>query len=1019
MMALFAVFACERVEELSRPEKEQEVIEKVAMTMEAVIESDDTRTVLVDSDVENVKKVFWQPGDAIGVSASNASTYGRYVSVEKFTSTLESPEKRSDFTGNIQTASSYKAFYPYTETLKDSCDIFYFDVPSVQNYVKGSFDPDAALMVAFAEYGQVFNFKNLGSVLGLRLTGEELVKSISFSAYNEFGQPAPLSGRFRVSPTSESLQMEPYGKQGYTLTLNCDEPVQLDPNTPSVFYLMVPPGTYSSFSVAISTADSGMMIKETNNQLKLERSHIKHTGTLEFVECEFEDLSKFGNANSYLVTEAGNYSFDATIIGNGGYGLIEGANFHTQSPFITPASAELLWQDTPGVVSIVNLNGGNVCFKATGTEGNAVVAVKDEYGTILWSWHIWVTDEPQEHLYNGMYVMMDRALGSISAVEGDYGGALYYQWGRKDPFMIGESYVHSTHECLGQFANLSAAIANPNAFGVAEDWVQNLGSLLWSTDTKTIYDPCPIGWRVPSRYAWNGLGVKHDRDGGPYGVVLNCYEQDYFWYPDTPRVGWGANVEGSYTDDNTEFWTSERGTTKYVRYDGFSENGRCNGDGHPVRCMKDESFENSLPPMVTLLSFTDIHSEGVTINAAVTAEGIFPVTERGIIWGTTSELDYNSPNRQIVEGGLGEYSLTLTGLENATKYYVRAYAINDYDISYSDVKSFNTPHDGNVFDLSLDGTANCYIVEPVYGEYAFNATVKGNSDEPVGEIDEAVVLWETELGGYMNEHYSINKGDIIADATFKEGRVHFTLPFDPKLGNALIAVKDVDGNILWSWHIWVTDLDLDKTPAKLNSGAVIMDRNLGALTMENGNIQSYGLYYQWGRKDPFTAYNYMYTAPYDAITYEYGNASIETAVKNPTIVYNDAQWDGNQNLWGKEKTMYDPCPSGWKVPMPAVLEDMRGNAINGSYEVTTADRYLYFPYSGYTSGDDNYMGHTEWGFYWTSTYRYATRVHRWTSYPDHEYYDVDYVMSVRCMKDEEKPVTGDGNDLEVDDKYEW
>ena len=46
------------------------------------------------------------------------------------------------------------------------------------------------------------------------------------------------------------------------------------------------------------------------------------------------------------------------------------------------------------------------------------------------------------------------------------------------------------------------------------------------------------------------------------------------------------------------------------------------------------------------------------------------------------------------------------------------------------------------------------------------------------------------------------------------------------------------------------------------------------------------------------------------------------------------------------------------------------------------------------------------------------RFNRWGGYGE-EYLDVDYIMPVRCMKDEEKPVTGDGNDLEVDDKYEW
>ena len=78
MMALFAVFACERVEELSQPEKPQETVEKVEMTFSAVIESDQTKTVLGDSEVENVKKVLWQPEDAIAVSVVLPAPDGGY-----------------------------------------------------------------------------------------------------------------------------------------------------------------------------------------------------------------------------------------------------------------------------------------------------------------------------------------------------------------------------------------------------------------------------------------------------------------------------------------------------------------------------------------------------------------------------------------------------------------------------------------------------------------------------------------------------------------------------------------------------------------------------------------------------------------------------------------------------------------------------------------------------------------------------------------------------------------------------
>lgn len=94
-------------------------------------------------------------------------------------------------------------------------------------------------------------------------------------------------------------------------------------------------------------------------------------------------------------------------------------------------------------------------------------------------------------------------------------------------------------------------------------------------------------------------------------------------------------------------------------------------------------------------------------------------------------------------------------------------------------------------------------------------------------------------------------------------------------GNGLIAAYDAAGNILWSWHVWVTDYspsphgnvtvlepatkrkqkytyrsDIDQPP--------MMDRNLGALAgyvaVPTGNdselekSKANGLHYQWGGK---------------------------------------------------------------------------------------------------------------------------------------------------------------------------
>ena len=96
---------------------------------------------------------------------------------------------------------------------------------------------------------------------------------------------------------------------------------------------------------------------------------------------KYTDLSMEGTSNCYLVTAAGNYSFDATVRGNGA--TTEGLDAPTA---IAGTSAAVVWQSAPGLISGVTLADGRISFKIAGP-GNAVIAVKD--GAILWSWHIW------------------------------------------------------------------------------------------------------------------------------------------------------------------------------------------------------------------------------------------------------------------------------------------------------------------------------------------------------------------------------------------------------------------------------------------------------------------------------------------------------------------------------------------------------------------------------------------------------------------------------------------------------
>ena len=144
-----------------------------------------------------------------------------------------------------------------------------------------------------------------------------------------------------------------------------------------------------------------------------------------------------------------------------------------------PSSAELVWQDAKDLVKNIKYNntgsnGGNISFyvdKATIRHGNAVIAVKDASGIVLWSWHIWVTDEDitktiavtnrQSEINYFMPVNLgwcdfegttyaersckvritagsnseEITITQSAGTDATWANSPFYQWGRKDPFL--------------------------------------------------------------------------------------------------------------------------------------------------------------------------------------------------------------------------------------------------------------------------------------------------------------------------------------------------------------------------------------------------------------------------------------------------------------------------------------------------------------------------------------------------------------------------------------------------------
>ena len=253
--------------------------------------------------------------------------------------------------------------------------------------------------------------------------------------------------------------------------------------------------------------------------------------------------------------------------------------------------------------------------------------------------------------------------------------------------------------------------------------------------------------------------------------------------------------------------------------------------------------------------------------------------------------------------------------------------------------------------LDADGTANCYIARSLNTVYSFDAATMGNGRTTTN-------LWPSSLSGVAARvlwETGTSSRTVIRDAVYENGRIVFTT--GSARGNAVIGLFDASRNCIWSWHIWSVDYDIEATAQTYASGAVFMDRNLGALTTDCTQPSSRGLYYQWGRKDPFlpaatcqetvkradavyaAGFEYAENDPRSAAS-PYEVMSLAWSVSHPTtymngVFYEDweewassADWlyDHRPNLWGNmttgmnnisrtsHKFIYDPCPPGWKIP---------------------------------------------------------------------------------------------------------
>lgn len=544
MMTMVSVVSC--TEEIADPQQQTgPSLQKEAVTVHAVMDEGMTKVTLGDDSGETTE-VYWDADDKIGITIDEATyTFDRADdAVESKTATFEYGEGEPALPP--LTAGEYTFTYPATGKAALASQTGTKEGLKAYHYMEATF---------IAEEGKGWNdlpglsFETKVAIVKLTLTNEAFKnKEVSPVTLKSAGATYTATGTFTGSDADGSI----------------------------VVYLAVEPADLTDCIITVVCGASTYEATLSDNTLvagklyRVSKSMKTYTDLSPLVEGVYQ------TANSYIVSEAGYYKFKA-VKGNGTEAVGSASD---KDPEGTPTAAVVLWESfgtatTPQegdlVKADVEYRDGYVYFSTADTykKGNAVIAVKDDKGTesteddvILWSWHIWLTDQPAGQNYNNSAgTMMDRNLGAISINPGDVRAfGLLYQWGRKDPFLASSSRSDnaevgstitwpSSVVSTSETGTIGYAVSHPTTFVYSdEDWFyagdNSTDDTRWTTSgsEKSIYDPCPYGWRVP--------------DGGESGVWSKAKNSSSEYTRNYDSTNLGMNFSGDFGTAATIWYPS-------------------------------------------------------------------------------------------------------------------------------------------------------------------------------------------------------------------------------------------------------------------------------------------------------------------------------------------------------------------------------------------------------------------------------------------------------------------------------
>lgn len=356
----------------------------------------------------------------------------------------------------------------------------------------------------------------------------------------------------------------------------------------------------------------------------------------------------------------------------------------------------------------------------------------------------------------------------------------------------------------------------------------------------------------------------------------------------------------------------------------------------------------------------------------------------------------------------------------------------------------NGATNSNAYETTATGTYVLQHFQDHAGQPITNPWIEKSNSSAYANIDGAKIVWS-------DEKDLVTSPTIAHDAS-GDGYLDFEVKAtDIKSGNAVVAVTK-GGTVVWSWHLWFApksaltpipvtnyqgktynfttetlgwkpkgEVTTYNTPRTVKVKVEQTIANGGAklftvinITQNNGGKkEGISTLYQFGRKDALPGTNTFYPTNSYSFDNTTGGRSLGYAIQHPENMFIYAQtgtyyydWCNATyyNLWSADntttgfndnavvKTVYDPCPAGFKMPASNAFTGFTSNGqyqsgaanINANGTADSRDKFsaayghnfytnssknatIFFPASGFRDYSDGSLGNLGGtGYYWSA-----------------------------------------------------